>query len=294
MTREFALNGCKLINADCFDAMSEIADGSVDCVITDMPYASSFGRCTSLNFDKKPIDHEQFWHQVERITKPSAPVVCFANLRLAHDLISTSRDRWTFYDLVWSKNNKCGFLWAKHQPLRGHEHILVFTRKGEFRNACYSPMMLPSGRIGSRRITRKQTSVYGKVNTYTSVSNGMMHPCSVLQFDNDRRGNQRCYHSTQKPLKLLQWLVATYSREGNTVLDPFAGSFTTALACMALGRKCIAIEKEEKYFSVGVERLKSAWHSNMFIGGMDDNVSTIAIPRVEVENADSVIHSPAV
>ena len=121
----------------------------------------------------------------------------------------------------------------------------------------------------------------------------MMHPCSVVQFDNDRQGNQRCYHSTQKPVKLLEWLVATYTNEGDTVLDPFAGSFTTPLACLALGRRCIAIEKEEKYFSVGVDRLKSMWHSSMFIGGIDDqNAQASILPKEEVGSTDRTIHCP--
>jgi 16S rRNA G966 N2-methylase RsmD len=92
---------------------------------------------------------------------------------------------------------------------------------------------------------------------------------------------------------LLEWLVATYTNEGDTVLDPFAGSFATALACLSLGRRCIAVEKEEEYFEVGVERLKSMWHSNMFIGGIDD-VPTIAPPSAEAEVSEMVVHSPAV
>jgi DNA modification methylase len=158
-------------------------------------------------------------------------------------------------------------------------------------------MMLPGGRIGSRRISRKSTGVYGVVNGYTSVSDGLSHPCSILQFENDRQGNQsnRCYHPTQKPLKLLEWLVAAYTNEGDTILDPFAGSFTTALACLALSRRCIAIEKEEKYFSVGMERLKSMRHSNLFIGDIgEQNTQANILPKKEIENTIKMMHWPAV
>ena len=160
--------------------------------------------------------------------------------------------------MIWSKNTKCGFLWSRHQTLRSHELILRFTRPGEFRNATYNPQRTPGNRMGTRSINRKSGGVYGSVQSHLSVRDGWVHPSSVLNFDSDRGNNQgTVLHPTQKPLALMQWLVESFTNEGDTVIDPFMGAGTTALACARTNRRFIGIEKESHYFDLAIKRLQS-------------------------------------
>ena len=202
---------------------------------------------------------KRFWEVAEQKAKPEANFVLFATMRFAVDLIN-SRRKFFRYDLCWNKNNKCGFLWANHQPLRSHESILIFIRPGFFKKATYNALRTPGGRAAQRRISRASNGVYGATNSYISVCDGLLHPSSVLCFDSDRGNNNAKIHPTQKPLALMQWLVSAYTNPGDTVIDPFAGSGTTALACLTLGRKCIAIEREQKYFDIACQRVEQAYH----------------------------------
>jgi site-specific DNA-methyltransferase (adenine-specific) len=243
------IGNCELYCGDTFDILPKL-DIQVDAVISDPPFA-----CTNCEWDV-PIPLNQFWDLAEAKTKPTAPFVLFGTMRFAVALIN-ARPNFFRYDAVWSKNTKCGFLWAGHQPLRSPESILAFTRPGEFKRTTYNPMLSPGGRVGTRSVRRKSNGVYGATGDYTSVRTGLQHPSSVLCFDSDRGNNKAPSHPTQKPVALLEWLIASFTNEGDTVLDCFMGAGSTAIACARTGRRFIGIEKEERYFKLAIERLNN-------------------------------------
>ena len=259
--REFSIDGCTIYEGDCFDILPKL-DIKASAVFTDMPYHQ-----TSCAWDSK-IDLARFWDMVEQKTVPNANFVLFSAGKFTVDLINSRREAYR-YDLIWSKSTRCGFLNSALMPLRSHESILIFTRPGECKNATYNPQRTPSGRFGVRNVSRKSDGVYGFTNGYTSISDGFAHPSSVLHFASERGNNHSEFHNTQKPLQLLQWLILSYTNRGDTVIDPFAGSATTAVACRMLGRKCIAIEKHPKYYEMAVERLKAPYQMPMFTDEKD-------------------------
>ena len=255
---ELTIDNCTIINGNCFDILPGL-DVAVDAVISDPPFA-----CTDLEWDTRiPLD--RFWELMEAKTKPAANFALFATMRFGVDLINSRRNFFR-YDIVWSKNTKCGFLWSKHAVLRSHELILLFTRAGEFLKATYNPQRTPGGRVDTtRRINRNPGGVYGRTNSCTTIRDGLIHPSSVLCFDSDRGHNKGILHPTQKPLALIEWLIQTYTNEGDTVLDPFMGSGTTALAAKRLNRKFIGIELDKTYYNVAHQRLAQArQHFSLF------------------------------
>jgi len=136
--------------------------------------------------------------------------------------------------------------------MRNHESILVFNRPGYFKTVTYNAQKVSGGKVGIK--TRNhQSSVYRDKGEYTHVSDGTLHPCSVLNFR-----SAFGHHPTQKPVDLMEWLVKTYSSEGTTVLDMFMGSGSTAVACAIHNRRFIGIEREPKFFDIAVQRIEKA------------------------------------
>ena len=193
-----------------------------------------------------PLD--SFWAMVEEQTKQSANVVLFGCGKFTVDLINSKR-KWYRYDMVWHKNRKVGFLNANLMPMRSHESILVFNRPGFFRDATYNPQKTLGGRIGTKT-TNHRSGVYDNKGEYTHVSDGMVHPCSVLSFKSELG-----QHPTQKPLALMEWLIKTYTEEEDIVLDMFMGSGTTGVACALHNRQFIGIEREREYFDTACQRI---------------------------------------
>jgi len=248
---------CTLYCGDAFEILPTLEDGSIDAVISDMPYSSSFGRCTACDWDK-PIPLEQFWQLMETKTKPEANIALFCNMKLAYDLIGTKKE-WFRYDLIWAKNNRVGFLNANLQPLKSHELILLFGRPGFRESSVYNPIKLPGGRPFVKKTRKRKQSVYPPQEPHTTVSDGGIYPNSILAFDNDRGGNKTelCFHPTMKPLYLMGWLLMLYTQENGIVLDPFMGSGTTGVATMKLSRgNFIGIERERKYFDIACQRIE--------------------------------------
>ena len=170
---------------------------------------------------------------------------------------SNSNRKWYRYDWVWQKNNKVGFPNAKKQPMRNHESILVFAQPGYKNQATYHPQKEPGGRKAGIVSKNNTNNVYRLEGSYTGMSDGMLHPGSVLFFKHDRGNNQKGYHPTMKPLALMEFLIRSYSNEGDLVIDPFMGSGTTGLACSRLNRKFIGIEMEPEYFDMAIERIEN-------------------------------------
>ena len=249
--RKRTIGGCTLYHGDCFSILPKL-DIAADAIISDPPYG-----ITACEWDILP-PLGRFWEMVERKTKPTANIVLFGCGRFAVDLIN-SKYVWYRYDLIWQKNNKVGFLNANKMPMRNHESILVFGRPGFCKEATYNPQKTPGGRAGIRRppadIKHKKSCVYRDVPYTDSVSDGTLHPCSILSFKSDKNNNNGL-HPTLKPLALMKWLIKTYTNEGDMVIDPFMGSGTTGVACAKLGHRFIGIEREETYYGTALKRIQ--------------------------------------
>ena len=256
---EFGDSGV-IYHADAFDVLPTLKDSDIDICLTDMPYAAeSFGgKCTACEWDV-PINLVEFWRWMERKAKPSANIVLFCNMKLAFDLIGSNLKGFR-NDLVWCKNNRVGFLNSSSQVMRSHENILLFRRPRFSGTTTYNAIKTGGGRPRVNHTkARKSGGVYPAGEAYTTTSDGTTNPISVLAFDHDRGNGQQGLHPThptQKPLNLVAYLLMLYSNENDLVLEPFAGSGTTACAAYRLNRRFIAIEREKQYFDIACQRLE--------------------------------------
>jgi site-specific DNA-methyltransferase (adenine-specific) len=231
-------------------------DGSVDMILTDPPYGM-----TDLGWDAAP-DLARMFAEFNRVAKPNGAIVVTAQQPFATDCIVANRERFR-YEWIWEKTNALGFLDANKKPLRAHENILVFYKS----LPTYNPQKtkVANDRVGSFRI-REGDSVqhYNQCRTSVYVCDGTRYPRSVVKFSNHsgnifgKKQDGATQHPTQKPLALFEYLIKTYTNEGETVLDCFAGSGTTAVAAINTGRKYIVVEKEQKYVEIIKRRVEAA------------------------------------
>lgn len=236
-----------LYHGDCFSLFGTLADGSIDCVITDPPYGS-----TACAWDHR-IALDKFWPEVWRVLKPAGVVVSFAAQPFATDLIVSARKQFR-YELVWLKAKKVGFLNANLQPLRQHELMLVFCRRPK--QSTYNPQLVAGKPYRSTTMDIGHGVYKGQRGNpdVVRVNHGTRHPTSVVQL-NDFGGKR--IHPTQKPEDLCRWLVRTYSQPGEVVLDPFAGSAATGAACILEGRCFLGFERDPANFAAAAARLQS-------------------------------------
>jgi site-specific DNA-methyltransferase (adenine-specific) len=233
-----------ILCGDCIDEMAKLQTGSVDLVLSDVPYGQ-----TQNDWDK-PIPFEPMWAELRRVTKPDAAVIIMAAQPFASDLISSNRKEFR-YDLIWSKNKPTGFLNAKKQPLRSHEHILVFYRKPPF----YEPQMTTGHKPGNYARRIKGSSNYGAQTPTEYGGSTERYPTSIIQVPIVNNDDPEKKHPTQKPVDLMARLIRSYSKPGDLVLDIAAGSGTTAIAAIRESRRSICIEKRPEYFEVMQSRL---------------------------------------
>lgn len=251
----------QLLNGDCLELMKTLPDKSIDLFICDLPYGCLTGggfkeRKGGSSYSNQPcawdikIDLNAFWIQVERLMKnDNTPIIQFCNTRFGNDLIN-SKPKWFRYDLVWSKPQGVGFLCANKQPLRSHENIYVFAKKGANYNRIDIEGDFPNT-ISSKHKRSSNQSCYG-VEDYKPVSNeGKRCVKSVIEVSN-RKGKGQ--HPTAKPIDLYKFLIERYSKEGDTILDPTFGSGNSGIASVELNRKYIGIEKDEKFFNKFAEK----------------------------------------
>lgn len=239
-----------LHHANCFEAMKFIADGSVDLILTDPPYST-----TGLDIDPW-IDLTALWAEYRRIIKPTGTIIMFGSQPFTSRLVWEARDLFK-HDLVWIKNNATGSLQARNRPLKQHEDILVFStgttiqKKRSSRRYTYNALGQESA--GLRKVKKGTHSAYlhnvthnpGRV--YEATTN---NPRTAVYCPKDKGD----LHPFQKPLSLLEYLIRTYSSEGDLVLDTFMGSGSTCVAAMRAGRRSIGIEMTEKYYRVAEQR----------------------------------------
>lgn len=242
----------KLIHGDCLVEMQNIPDKSIDMILCDLPYGTTANKWDVI------IPFNKLWEQYERIIKPNGNIVLFGTGLFAYKL-ALSNERLFRYELIWKKS-KCGSPFtAKYMPMKRHENILVFGKSA----SVYYPQM-EKGKSYKRAYTpnKKNNMAYG-IKGVSTDNKGTRYPISILDFAQQWR-RQDQVHPTQKPVALLEYLIKTYTTEGETVLDNCSGSFSTAIAAINTNRCFIGIEKEEKYFNIGVERVIERVKSDIF------------------------------
>jgi len=241
------VSGSTFINADCFDVFPFIEDKSIDAIICDLPYG-----VTNMKWDSI-LPFDKLWEQYERIIKDNGAIVLTATNPFASALIM-SNPKLFKYDIVWHKNCPSNPAMAKRQIMRQHELILIFYKK----QCVYNPQMEEYSESSKSRI-KYSFNVDKKSEHYDLKEIGSRgekrYPNSVQKIT-----RQTGIHPTQKPLELMEYLIKTYTNEGDTVLDNTMGSGTTNLACIKLNRKSIGIEKEKQYYDVAVRRASEYCH----------------------------------
>jgi site-specific DNA-methyltransferase (adenine-specific) len=234
----------QLINGDCLEEMKNIPDGSVDLVLTDPPYGT-----TACKWDTV-IPFEPMWEQLKRVTKKNGAIVLFGSQPFTSALVMSNVKMFK-YDITWDKKNTTGFLNAKKMPLRRHEDILVFS-DSKNGNYTYNPVMRKGVMRKKGRNTDSGVRVYGSYKASVSV-NDSYYPTSILETGTVYRVKN--VHPTQKPVALMEYLIKTYTNEGETVLDFTMGSGTTGVACKNLNRNFIGIELDKDYFEIAKKRI---------------------------------------
>lgn len=246
----------ELYNADCIEFMKTMEERSVDLFVLDLPYANKvFGKCTAMGWDT-PIDLAEMWVQIKRVMKPSAVIIHFCNVKFGFALIQ-SNPKWFRYDLIWKKSRKVGFLSANKQPLRQHENMYIFKDE----QGTYNPQKTE----GKPYIHhgRNSADAYGEtVKTIpTNNSSGDRYPTSIVdtKIENtilEHNNPHKPIHRTQKPVSLLEWLIKSYSNEGDVVMDFCMGSGTAGIACLNTKRHFIGIEKDEDIYNLACKRIE--------------------------------------
>ena len=238
---------------DCFDGFKLIDDKSIDMILCDLPYGCLNRKRSHSKCDVQlPLDN--LWKEYKRIIKDNGVIVLFGNGMFTADLMKSNSEWWR-YNLIWKKRERTtGFLNSRRMPLRNHEDICVFYKK----LPTYNPQMEkcePHKRNHSRgnlKLPRTQ-NCYGDYKEIPSIISEEKFPKSIIDIQPEHK---EFYHPSQKPIKLLNWLIETYSNKGNLILDNCAGSCSTGVACRNTGRRFLGFEKEEKYFHIGCKRLE--------------------------------------
>lgn len=243
----------KLLHGDCLELMRTIPDGSVDMVLCDLPYGT-----TACKWDAV-IPFAQLWAEYWRVCKPNAAVVLTAAQPFTTALIASNYEMF-HHSWVWNKKFAANFPQAKRQPLRVHEDIVVFGK-----TPTYYPQMTKRD-TPIKKGANKGATVFGGVSglgreDYEGKVYDEKCPETILDFSS--RAEKRGLHPTQKPVALMEYLIRTYTNEGDTVLDNTMGSGTTGVAAVNTGRKFIGIERDDKYFAIAQKRIEDAMYGDL-------------------------------
>ena len=234
-----------LRQGDCLELMKDIPNKSIDMILCDLPYGTTQNKWDSV------IPFDELWREYKRIIKDNGVIVLTSQGIFTAKLI-LSNEKWFKYKLVWEKSKATNFLNAKKQPLRKHEDICVFYNK----QPKYNPQMT-EGEPYDKGIRKNQlTGSYGEFNPVHVKSEGKRYPTDVVYFKT-AESEGKVYHSTQKPVELLEYLIKTYTIEGELVLDNCMGSGSTGVACLNTNRNFIGIELDENYFNIAKERIEN-------------------------------------
>lgn len=228
--------------------MQRIPDGSIDCIITDLPYG------TTRNSWDCVIPFEPMWAQFKRVCKPNAPIVLFGSEPFS-SMLRISNIKAFKYDWIWEKSKASNFLSSHSMPLKAHEIVSIFSFGTP---KTYNPQYGLGEKYNKGCRKSMQETNYGYVNTEDYLienKDGKRMPRSVVYFKTaESEGN--VFHSTQKPVDLIRYFVRTYTNEGDTILDATIGSGTTAIAAIREKRHFIGFELNEEYYKKACERVK--------------------------------------
>jgi site-specific DNA-methyltransferase (adenine-specific) len=261
----------QLLHGDCLELMATLPDKSIDCFICDLPYgcltsARKGKRVGPLTDPSNPnsniqivnepcawdvqIDLPKLWEQIKRLARNDhVPVLMFCTARFGYDLIK-SNESWFRYDLIWEKTNGVGFLSANKQPLRRHELVYVFAKKGAAYKRVDEEGDFPSG--GGGRSSGSVYNTQGMPNLQNTVAGKRCSTSVVCMANKKARGA----HPTAKPVDLYKWLLERYCPAGGTALDPTFGSCNSGRAAHALGLKYIGIERDAGFFTTAQQNLQ--------------------------------------
>lgn len=236
-----------IYNLECIEGMKVMEDKSVDCIICDLPYG------TTANKWDVVIPFDKLWEQYERVMKPDCNVILFSSGLFTFDVINSNLKNFK-YRLIWKKNVPTGMASAKYRPMKYFEEICVFC----FGKPTYNPVM--KERVGVGKACYNYDHYCGESNHLKLEKKpkrydpDFVQPSDVLEFNVVPNRNGKI-HPTQKPVELIEYLIKTYSNEGDLVLDNCIGSGTTAIACIKQKRNFIGFELDEGYFKKAVERI---------------------------------------
>lgn len=243
------MSEARIFNMDCMEGMTSLEDHSLDCIICDLPYGVLNKQNPHAKWDTElPLD--ELWQHYRRLIKPNGAIILFCQGMFTARLMISNPKMWR-YNLIWKKGTRSsGFLNANRMPLRNHEDIAVFYQK----LPVYHPQMAIGEKNHGRNVRGAQSNnkCYGNFKVVDTVFTNEKYPLSVIDIPKE---HDSFYHPTQKPVALLEYLIRTYTDEGDTVMDNCMGSGTTGVACMKTGRNFIGYEKEKKYFDISQERI---------------------------------------
>ena len=246
-----------LRQGDCLEIMKDIPDKSIDAIICDLPYGVLNKGNVNAKWDSV-IPFIPLWEQYERIIKDNGAIILFGQGMFSAELMISNKKLWR-YNLIWDKVAKTGFLNANKMPMRQHEDILVFYKK----LCTYNPQMEkcePHKRNhGKGKNEAPANSCYGKFVSTPTIISDEKFPTSIISISKPHK-NTDYYHPTQKSVECLEYLIKTYTNEGETVLDNTMGSGTTGIAAVNLNRNFIGIEMDEHYFEIAEKRINNAEH----------------------------------
>ena len=253
MDKDLKLDDCQLMFGDCLERMKEIPDGSIDMILCDLPYGTTACKWDTI------IPFEPLWEQYERVIKDNGAIVLTASQPFTSALVM-SNPRAFKHSWVWHKKNAGNVLTAKYSPLKTTEDVLVFSKKGKRVN--YYPIFSYGHKDRSQdKPMKKKTDLFsgiksGEFKPGNNKPGDARYPKHLIEFSNASRVG--VVHPTQKPVELMEYLIKTYTNEGETVLDNCMGSGSTGVACVNTNRKFIGIEMDEKYYDISCKRIKNA------------------------------------
>ncbi len=238
------MNAIDLYHGDCLEVLKEADDGEFDMVLADPPYGTTACKWDSV------IDLELMWEQLKRVVKPNGAIVLTASQPFTTVLISSNLKEFK-YEWIWHKSRSTGFLQAKFMPMKSHENVCVFGGKGK---PVYNGQKTNGHSPTNSAIGYGHSTTFGdsKQRNYKGGDTDR-HPKSIQEFKSERG-----LHPTQKPVALMEYLIKTYTNEGEVVLDFTMGSGTTGVACKNLNRNFVGIELDPTYFEIAEKRIEEA------------------------------------
>lgn len=250
----------ELMKGDCLELMAGIPDGSVDMILCDLPYGTTASRWDKI------IDFVRLWREYERIIKEDGAICLFASGQFSYKLIE-SNEKLFRYKWIWFKSKRGNFVNAKNRPMTSFEEIMVFskgtTANGSKNKMVYNPQgLIPTHKVNKDKSGTRFGTMAGKRPSHKTetVQEFKNYPFDLLQFDSVPKP----VHPTQKPAALLEYLIRTYTNEGETVLDNCMGSGSTGVACVNTNRRFIGMELDQRYFDIAKQRIEQAAKERLF------------------------------